>query len=207
MPSSKLRPSFWDHDSCIPLSKDVAPTSIFERHKDYLVFDIETQQAIAPGAGYREFAQMKVSVACAWDSKEGKMLTFFEDELPKLIRLMKDRLVVGYNIRGFDIPVLTGYGLDAENLDVFDLIDEVRRGTGNYCKLEYLAQGTLGEGKSSDGLQAVRWFAEGKMKEIAEYCAVDVEITYKIFKHGLERRFLAIQKPEQPRIEFSTDWT
>ena len=207
MPTSKLRPSFWDHDSCIPLSKDVAPTSIFERNKHYLVFDLETQEAIPPGGGYKEFTQMKVSVACAWDSQVGKMLTFFEKDLNQLIKLMHERLVIGFNIRGFDIPVLTGYGLDPEGLDIFDLLDEVKRGTGNYCKLEYLARGTLNEGKSSDGLQAVRWFKEGKIKEVAEYCAVDVEITYKVFKHGLDKRYLAIQKPEQARVEFATDWT
>jgi DEAD/DEAH box helicase domain-containing protein len=207
MPSSKLRPSFWEHDHCLPLSCDLAPSSIFEKNRDYICFDLETKDLAPKDPSIENLSRLGCSVACAWDSREGKMLTFFEQDLPKLVKLCTERLVVGYNIRRFDLPVLTGYGLKLENLDVFDIMDETERGLGRrWIKLEYLAQGTLNEGKSADGLMAIQWFKEGKWDILAEYCARDVEVTHKIFRHGLERKFLAVQFPEQPRKEFVTDW-
>ncbi len=208
MPSSKLRPSFWEHDFCLPLSRDLAPASIFDRYRDYLVFDIETKD-LAPGGGdLQALARLGVSVACAYDSRTQKMLTFFEQDLPQLIRLLRERLVVGYNIRRFDLPVLVGYGLNLEDLEIFDLMDEVERGLGRrFVKLEYVAQGTLNEGKSADGLMAIQWFKEGKMDLLAEYCARDVDVTHRVFRHGLDKRFLKVQFPEHEPREFPTDWT
>jgi DEAD/DEAH box helicase domain-containing protein len=135
------------------------------------------------------------------------MLTFFEDKMGDLVKLCRERLVIGYNIRRFDLPVLTGYGLKLEGLDVFDLMDEVERGLGRrYIKLEYVAQGTIGEGKSGDGKIAVEWFKQGRFKELAEYCERDVEVTHRVFRHGLEKKFMAVQFPNEDRREFVTDW-
>ncbi len=190
------------------MSMDLAPASIFDRYRDYLVFDIETKDLAPSGGDPTALANLGVSVACAWDSRTKEMHTFFEADLPKLLRLMRERLVVGYNIRRFDLPVLRGYGLKDEELEVFDLMDEVERGLGRrWVKLEYVAQGTLGEGKSGDGKMAVQWFKEGKMEMLAEYCVKDVEVTHRVFKHGLDKRFLRVQFPEQPMREFVTDWT
>lgn len=206
MPNIKIRPSFWDHDHCVPLARDLAPSSIFERHQDYVVFDLETTDLIRDNVPIEE---MKVSVVCAWDSKTQQMLTYFEEDIPKFLELMRKRLVIGYNIRGFDLRVLSHYGLNKEGLDVFDLVDEVKRGTGQrYVKLAHVALGTLNEGKSADGIQAVEWYKQGRMKEIAEYCARDVEVTHSIFRHGLDRKFLVVQRGEEgERIQFATDWT
>ena len=208
MPSSKIRASFWEHDHCLPLSRDLAPSSMFERYRDYICFDLETKDFAPKDASLENLSKLGVSVGCAWDSKTGRMLTFFEQDLPQLVKLCRERLIVGYNIRRFDLPVLTGYGLKLEGLEVFDFMDEVERGLGRkWIKLEYVAQGTLGEGKSAEGVMAIEWFKQGKFKELAEYCARDVEVTHRIFRHGLEKKFLAVQFPEQPKREFATDWS
>ena len=207
MPASKFRPSFWEHDHCVPMSCDLAPASIFERNRHYLVFDIETKDLAPRDFSAENLAKLGISVACAWDSKTQKMLTFFEKDIGELLALCKERLLIGYNIRRFDLPVMAGYGLKVEGLDIFDLMDEVERGLGRrFIKLEYLAQGTLNEGKSAEGVMAVQWYKEGKFEMLAEYCARDVEVTHKVFRHGLEKKFLAVQFPEQPKREFTTDW-
>ncbi len=208
MANTKLRPTFWDHDHCLPLSRDLAPASIFEKNRDYIVFDLETKDLAPKDSSIENLSKLGISVLCAYDSKTRQMLTFFENDMSAFVKLCRERLLVGYNIRRFDLPVLTGYGLKLEGLDVFDLMDEVERGLGRrFIKLEYVAQGTLGEGKSGDGKEAVTWFKQGRFKELAEYCARDVEVTTKVFLHGLEKRFLAVQFPEQPKKEFVTDWT
>jgi len=208
MPSSKLRPSFWEHAHCVPLSRDLAPASIFERFRDYLVFDIETKDLAPKDSSLENLSKLGISVACAYDSKVGKMLTFFEEDIPKLIELCRERLIVGYNIRRFDLPVMTGYGLKIEGLEVFDLMDEVERGLGRkWIKLEYVAKGCLGEGKSGDGKMAVEWYKQGKIQQVADYCAVDVDVTHRVFRHGLDKHFLAVEFSEENRKEFVVDWT
>lgn len=207
MPGSKIRPGFWEHDHCVPMSSDLAPASIFERHRDYLVFDIETKDLAPRDATLENLSKLGASVVCAYDSKAQKMLTFFEEDIGEFVKLCYDRLLIGYNIRRFDLPVLTGYDLKLDELDIFDLMDEVERGLGRrYIKLEYVAQGCLNEGKSGDGKMAVEWFKQGKFKELAEYCAVDVDVTHRVFRHGLEKKFLAVQFPEAEKKEFAVDW-
>jgi hypothetical protein len=44
--------------------------------------------------------------------------------------------------------------------------------------------------KTSEGLQAIRWYKEGKLLEIAEYCCYDVKITRLVHEHGLARKQL-----------------
>jgi DEAD/DEAH box helicase domain-containing protein len=86
-------------------------------------------------------------------------------------------------------------------------MEEVERGLGRrFVKLQYVAQGTLGEGKSADGLQAIEWYKEGKFDLIAEYCARDVEVTHRVFRHGLDKKFLAVEWPDGKKREFKTDW-
>lgn len=191
----------------MPFSMDLAPQSIFGRFKHYLCFDVETKD-LAPNINdSKALSSLGISVACAYDSKTGTMHTFYEKDLPELIKLLHERLVVGYNIRRFDLPVLVGYGLKMESLDIFDLMEEVERGLNRrFIKLEYLAQGTIGAGKSADGKLAVEWFKQGRIQEIAEYCVKDVEVTHKVFRHGLDRGMLAVQFPEKDKIEFRVDW-
>ena len=56
--------------------------------------------------------------------------------------------------------------------------------------LDRLAEHTLGTKKSADGMQALKWYKEGKIREICEYCRQDVEITKNLFLHGLENGHL-----------------
>ena len=53
-------------------------------------------------------------------------------------------------------------------------------------KLESIARPTLGTGKSADGLQALKWYKEGKLDKIVEYCKVDVEVTRDLHRFALE---------------------
>ena len=52
--------------------------------------------------------------------------------------------------------------------------------------LRALAEATLNESKSADGLQSVRWFRQGEIDKVIEYCQHDVEITRRLYEHGQE---------------------
>src|ERR1700759_4671317 len=113
-----LTPSFWRHGSCVPFSEEVLPSSLFLRHRHFLVLDIETQKLVQEVGGWDHIDKLGISVACAYDSKTDQFLAFGENEMKQLIELCEERLVVGYNIRGFDLPVMVPYGLEIQRLDV-----------------------------------------------------------------------------------------
>src|SRR4051794_32352098 len=164
---TKLNPSFWRHAYCVPFSEDVIPSSLFLKHRHFLVIDVETKQLVQDVGGWDHIDKLGISVACAYDSKTDQFISYRENELKKLIDLCEERLVIGYNIRGFDLPVMVPYGRDPTRLDVFDIMyDGETLPRHRYLKLEALARGTLGTGKSADGLMAVEWWKSGEVQKI-----------------------------------------
>lgn len=203
----KLAPSFWKHNYSVPFSEDVSPSSLFLRHRHYLVIDIETKQLVQEVGGWEHIDKLGISVACAYDSKTGEYLSYLENDLKHLFDLCEDRLVVGYNIRGFDLPVMAAHGLRMKNLDVFDIMYDVESLTRQrYLKLEHIAQGTLGTGKSADGLMAVEWYKTGQIDKIVEYCLQDVKVTQDVFQFGRQNGFIKIQRSEDKVTQVPVQW-
>lgn len=193
----KLAPSYWKHSYSVPFSEDVSPSSLFLKHRHFLVLDLETQRLVQEVGGWDHIDKLGVSVACAYDSKEDKFLSFTENELSKLVDLCEERLVVGYNIRGFDLPVLVPYGLEIKNVDAFDIMYDLEALTRQrFLKLEHVARGTLGTGKSADGLKAVEWWKAGEIQKIIDYCMQDVRVTRDVFNYGRQNGFVKIQRSE-----------
>lgn len=203
----KLSASFWKHPFGVPFSEDVVPSSLFLKNRHFLVLDIETQRLVQEVGGWEHIDKLGVSVACAYDSKTEQFLSFREDELPKLFSLCEERLVVGYNIRGFDLPVMVPYGLKIHKLDVFDIMYDLEALTRQrYLKLETVAQGTLGTGKSADGLMAVEWWKSGQIQKIIEYCLQDVQVTRDVFNFGRQNGFVRIQRADGSKPEVAVQW-
>jgi len=159
---------------------------------DYGVFDVETKRAAAEVGGWGNAGRMGVSVVVLYDSRTDDYTAYEEEQLPKFFaRLLELPLVVGFNNLRFDNQVLQPYtSLNLANLPSVDILQEVRAILGYRLSLDRLARETLGTEKSADGLQALRWYREGKMAEIAAYCKVDVEITRDLFLHGMEKGYL-----------------
>ena len=44
--------------------------------------------------------------------------------------------------------------------------------------------------KTAEGMQAIQWYREGKLLEIAEYCCYDVKITRLVHEYGVQHRQL-----------------
>lgn len=203
----KLNPSFWRHTFCVPFSEDVVPSSLFLRHRHFLVLDIETQKLVQEVGGWDHVDQLGISIACAYDSKSDEFMAFRENEIKALIELCEERLVVGYNIRGFDLPVMVPYGLDIRRLDVFDIMYDLETLTRQrFLKLEAVARGTLGTGKSADGLQAVEWWRKGEIQKIIDYCMQDVKVTRDVFQFGRRNGLVRIQRSEEKIVEVPVQW-
>ncbi|MBI2605271.1 MAG: ribonuclease H-like domain-containing protein [Deltaproteobacteria bacterium] len=204
----RLSPSYWTHDYAVPFSEDVQPASLFLKNRHYLVVDIETQKIAQDVGGWGNIDKLGVSVACAYDSKSGELLAFRENELDALQKLCRERLVVGYNIAGFDLKVLSAYGFDSRRYDVFDIMLDVENTSGRrFVKLDSIAKGTLGNEKIADGLQAVEWYKRGEIDKIIEYCKRDVEITRDIFIYGMKNGHIKIAMADGGASTVPVQWT
>ncbi|MGW8193287.1 MAG: DEAD/DEAH box helicase [Desulforhopalus sp.] len=156
------------------------------------VFDLETIRSAAEVGGWSNPHKMGVSVAVVYDSESDGYVTYLEHEIDRLVdHLQRLELVVGFNNKRFDNRVLSAYtDVDLSRLPNLDLLEEVHAYLGYRLSLDRLAENTLGVKKTADGLQALRWYKEGRIDLIQHYCRKDVEITRNLFLHALERGFL-----------------
>jgi len=168
---------------------------------------VETQRLVQEVGGWDHVEKLGISVACAYDSKTDEFKAYTEDNLKELIDLCEERLVIGYNVRGFDLPVMVPYGLTISRLDVFDIMYDLETLTRQrFLKLEAVARGTLGAGKSADGLQAVAWWKSGQIQKIIDYCMQDVKVTKEVFLFGKQNGFVKIQRSEENIVQVSVQW-
>ena len=150
------------------------------------MYDIETKDTFAD-IGSRDPKKLHISCIGAYSYLDNKLTAYREEELPLFWRrLEKCDLIVGYNNHGFDDIVCSAYFPEISKLPSLDLLEEIHKVLGFRIKLDNVAQATLGYGKSGDGLQAVRLYAEGKIDELLSYCLDDVKITREVYDFGRE---------------------
>ena len=152
-------------------------------------FDLETQRTANDVGGWDKKRDMGMSVGVTYSTATSTYSIFNEKTVDGLVdQLRRADLVVGYNIVHFDYEVLMGYTvLDLPSqLLTLDLLVDIEAKLGHKLKLESLAQGTFNVGKTAEGLDAIKWWRQGRLLEIAEYCCYDVKVTKMVHEHGRE---------------------
>lgn len=156
---------------------------------DIVYFDLETQRTANDVGGWDRKDLMGMSIGVTYSTGAGEYRIFSEDRVEDLIdQLRRADLVVGYNLINFDYRVLNQYtvlNLD-EHVPTLDLMVDVEKVIGHRLPLDALAKGTFGVGKIAEGLDAIKWWREGKVLEIAEYCCFDVKVTKMVHEHGVD---------------------
>ncbi len=152
-----------------------------------VVFDIETSNTFRD-VGKSDPAALDLSVVCIYEYDTDRYQCFFQDDLSNLWKILeKTDMLIGFNSDHFDLPLLNKYFPgDLFQIKSLDLLKEVQLSLGRRIKLDQIAEATLGEGKSSHGLQAIVWWQEGKYKEVADYCKQDVKVTKEIYDYAIE---------------------
>lgn len=154
--------------------------------RNIVVFDLETQYIADEVGGWCNIRDMRLAVAVTYNAAMDIYRDYTEPEVDLLIATLQGAdLVVGYNLLRFDYEVLRAYTDDPlVNLPTADLLQDLYRTLGWRPKLDDLAAATLGERKSADGLQAVRWFRQGQLDKVMAYCRRDVEVTWRLYQFG-----------------------
>ncbi len=155
-----------------------------------IFLDIETQNdwTINPVISIPEY---KISYTGVIDDKD-KAYDFWEDDMEKLGELLKSAdMIVGYNIFGFDMPIITNYlGPDILKLPQLDLMAAAFKALGFRPKLDSLTTATFGESKIGKGSDAVKYFAAGDLDSLKKYCLEDVRLTKKLYEFGKENGYV-----------------
>lgn len=168
--------------------------------KNILVLDLETQKSFKEVGKSKamSLSKLKVSVVGVYDYLTDQYTAYEEKDIMKLDqRLRSADLIVGFNIRRFDMPVLAPYLFaPVENLPVLDLLDDIEKARGHRASLDSVARATVKQGKSGDGVDALVYFKEGRMEELKKYCLDDVRLTKEVYEYGLK----------EGKILFTSTW-
>jgi len=155
-------------------------------------FDLETQRSAGEVGGWRHIHRLGMSVGVTFSTARGEYCIYAERHVPELIAELRGAdLVVGFNVLRFDYEVLHGYTtLDLRQVPTLDLMTSLQDTLGHRLSLDAIASATLGVEKTADGLQAIEWFKQGRLEEIARYCCYDVKLTRLVHEYGRKHRQL-----------------
>jgi DEAD/DEAH box helicase domain-containing protein len=153
---------------------------------------------------------MGISVAVTFSTRFNEYRIYTEDEADLLIeQLRKADLVVGFNQVSFDYGVLMAHTiLDLrESLHSLDLLVDLEQKLGHRLKLDAVATASLGGlSKTADGLDAIRWWQQGKLLEIAEYCCYDVKVTKCVHEYGVKNGFVKYIDRNRREQKVEVNW-
>jgi len=158
--------------------------------KNIVYFDLETQKSADDVGGWDHIRDMKMSVGVTYSTARGGYLIYGEKQVDDLVtELLRADLVVGFNNLRFDNEVLHGYTvMDLSQAPTLDMLVDLHKTLQHRLSLDSVATASLGAEKTAEGLQAVEWFKQGKMMEIAEYCCFDVKITKMVHEFGVANK-------------------
>ncbi len=177
--------------------------------KDLVYFDLETQRSANDVGGWNNKGDMGMSVGVTYSTKIGKYIVYSEARAGDLIdQLVQADVVVGFNHISFDYGVLEGYRpvYLSEQCISLDLMVDLEEKIGHRPKLEAVASASLGTGKIAQGLDAIKWWREGKVMEIAEYCCYDVKVTKLVHEYGVQNGFVKYEDRFGGQHEVEVDW-
>jgi len=173
-----------------------------------IYFDLETKRTFDEVGGRANIRKLGLAAAVTYNTATARYHRYTEGRAKELIEELKSAdLVVGYNVLAFDYEVLRGYSDEPlEQLPTLDMMQYLAQRLGFRPSLEAVATATLRMAKSADGLQAVRWYRQGQIDKVLDYCEKDVEITKKVYEYGKKHRFVYYWDRQYQRQMVPVNW-
>ena len=161
--------------------------------------------------GWRDFANMGVSVTGVYDYVEDRYRVFCKDNITEFTDLIAARdLCVGFNNIPFDNSLLAAskfwpvpptdkcYDLLRETWAAVGLGSEFNYKTHGGFGLDAMCEKNFGTKKSGNGAFAPVLWQQGKIGEVIDYCLNDVRLTKQLFDAVRSALPLANPKDGQP---------
>jgi DEAD/DEAH box helicase domain-containing protein len=176
--------------------------------KNIVYFDLETQKSAEEVGGWNKISAMRMSVGVTYSTARGGYRIYPEKAVDDLLtELQRADLVVGFNNMRFDYEVLHGYtAYELRQLPTLDMLLELQNTLQHRLSLDSIATATFGLEKTAEGLQAIQWYREGKMIEIAEYCCYDVKLTRLVHEYGVTNKQLFYNNRFGKKLAVTVKW-
>jgi DEAD/DEAH box helicase domain-containing protein len=171
-------------------------------------FDLETQRTFDEVGGRGDLTKLGMAAAVTFNTAMDAYHRYTESRAKDLIQeLQTADLVVGYNVIEFDYEVLRGYThAPLKAMPTLDMMEHLARRLGFRPSLDSVATATLRVGKAGDGLQAVRWYRQGQVDKVLEYCQKDVELTKRLYEFGRQSRLVYYWDKAYQRQVVAVSW-
>ena len=193
-----------------PLKKtESKPAPLFKKKElRFGVFDLETQLSAQEVGGWHRADLMRMSCGIVYDSSRDAFIEFLEDQVDELIEVLSSfDMVIGFNIKRFDYKVLQGYSnFDFRKIHTLDMLEEIHRVLGYRLSLDHLAQTTLKARKSANGLLALKWWKQGEIQKIIDYCRQDVALSRDLYLFGREKGHLLFKNKAKKVVRVPVNW-
>jgi DEAD/DEAH box helicase domain-containing protein len=200
---------------------------------EMLALDIETTNFSHEIGGWGNTHMFEPSVVATWDGEQGTVYanenvekflpegTVIKPLHPKTLgedlakHVADGGLVLGHNLKGFDLPVLrdsldcwTAGDLLSKSIEqIFDTSFLLRSIIGHAVPLSDACYHTLNKGKLMNSHDAPIEWRKGNYSKVAEYCLKDAELVYELWKHGVDEGFVKARSRTDGVIkEFEVDW-
>jgi hypothetical protein len=145
-------------------------------------FDTETT-----GAQFAGEDRLRLTVAVAWSSRTKCLHAFKEDELGHLAALLDTADVIIAHNSTFDFKVMELYfnkaRVDAWRKQAFDPFEVICQKEGTWAGLGPICEVNNRPTKTSSGIEAIVMWNEGRVKQLTDYCAMDVWIMIKLLEY------------------------
>lgn len=166
--------------------------------KSIVVFDLEIKNEIGKnGVTWGTYDKMGISVGCAFDYRTMDYLIFMDDNIQDLRTLLAGAdLITGFNIIGFDLPLIAASTKSVEKnpkLEIYDLLYKSRESVGykegarfpTGLKLDDHLLGTFGKDnmKTANGAEAPLMWQRKELGKVISYCLADVKREKMLFEH------------------------
>ncbi|MDR7556557.1 MAG: ribonuclease H-like domain-containing protein [Armatimonadota bacterium] len=168
--------------------------------------DVETQDWDAESHG--GWRAPRLAIAVTFHEVTGCFRAYSEAEAADLVAVLRRAdLVVGFAVQSFDYAVLERYGgASLRTVATLDILEEVRARLHRKVGLHQLSVATLGRGKSAEWWQMVRWWRQGQVDRVVEYCRKDVELTWNLYEFGRRNGYVRYWDSRGRLRELHVNW-
>ena len=177
-----------------------------------VILDVETKKTFEDVGGFfPERLGISFVGVCIRNNfyEPGEFQSYFERDIPKLFPLLeKADVVVGFNIDNFDMPTFTSYYAgNITKIPTLDVMKRIQDSIGHRISLNAVAQETLGEGKSGDGLDAIKYYNNQDREKLERFCYQDVKVTRDVLDYGYKHGTVKFRNKWNRLIECPIDFS
>tara|TARA_B100000085_G_scaffold226072_1_gene211667 strand:+ start:152 stop:754 length:603 start_codon:yes stop_codon:yes gene_type:complete len=191
-----------------------------------LAIDLETKNMSYDIGGFGNTHMFQVSTVATWDGNNG---TVYVDEpvesfaksghtIKPLSELkydldnhfQKGGLLLGHNIKAFDLPVLRD-AMDIYCINKYlkeeQFIDTSRillKEHGERFQLKNLVKCTMNDAKLMESADAPKLWKMGQFDDVVEYCMKDTQLVYDLWKYGQDNgivKAFSLEQGEHKELE------